>query len=242
MGEIVFGNNAVSEALRAHGRVNRLYLAKDAKVRDRQALVDLARAQGIPYDFVPLAKLNEVAHSHDHQGVAASISPVAYAELDAFLASCPPQATVLALDGVQHPKNLGMLIRTAVGAGCSALVIAARGGALLDESVVRASAGAVFHLPVIAAAKLPDTLRRLQQAGFWVYGMDPGGHESVFSVSWPDRCVLVMGNETNGMRGPVQKCCDALLRIPLARELDSLNVAVAAGIALFQVAAARSPA
>ncbi|HPA04723.1 MAG TPA: RNA methyltransferase substrate-binding domain-containing protein, partial [Candidatus Hydrogenedentes bacterium] len=89
MGEIVFGNNAVSEALRAHGRVNRLYLAKDAKVRDRQALVDLARAQGIPYDFVPLAKLNEVAHSHDHQGVAASISPVAYAELDAFLASCP---------------------------------------------------------------------------------------------------------------------------------------------------------
>lgn len=239
---IIFGTNAVGEALRAQGRVNRLYLAKDAKVREKQALVDLARTQGIPYDFVPLARLNELAGSRDHQGVLARISPVAYTELDAFLASCPPQATVLALDGVQHPKNLGMLIRTAVGAGCHALILAARGGALLDESVVRASAGALFHLPVIMTTKFPDTLRQLQEAGFWVYGMDPAGRESVFTVSWAERCVVVMGNETKGMRGPARKCCDALVRIPLAQELDSLNVAVAAGIALFQVMAARTTA
>ncbi len=240
MAEVIFGTNAIREALRAHGRVNRLYLAKDAKVRDKQTLIDLARAQGIPYDFVPLAKLNDMAKSGEHQGVVASVSPVPYTDFESFLAACPAQAAVLVLDGVQHPRNLGMLLRTAAGAGASAVILAARGGALLDESVVRASAGAVFHVPVIAVPKLPGALRQMQQAGFWVYGMDATGEESVFSVSWPQRCVVVMGNETKGLRGPVQKCCDALVRIPLAHDLDSLNVAVAAGIALFQVVAARA--
>jgi 23S rRNA (guanosine2251-2'-O)-methyltransferase len=238
MAEVIHGIHAVDEALRAGNRVNRLYLAKDAKVRDRQRLVDLARTQGVPYDFVPLAKLNELASTPEHQGVAASISPVAYADLEAFLAECPPKATVLGLDGVQHPKNLGMLIRTAAGAGAAAVVVSARKGALLDESVARASAGTVFHVPVIAAAKLPDALRRLRDAGFWIYGLDAAGRESVFEMAWADRCVLVMGNETKGMRSPVRNVCDALVRIPLARDLDSLNVAVAAGIALFQVASA----
>ena len=242
MAEVVYGNNAVGEALRAQGRVNRLFLAKDAKVRDKQALVDMARAQGIPYDFVPLAKLNELTDSREHQGVAASVSPVAYADLESFLGECPPEATILALDGVQHPRNLGMLIRTAAGAGAAAVVLSARGGALLDESVVRASAGTVFHVPVVAVSKLADALRHLKEAGFWIYGMDAAGRESVFDVSWADRSVLVMGNETKGMRGPARNACDALVRIPLERGIDSLNVAVAAGIALFQVAAGRKRA
>lgn len=241
MADVIYGANAVSEALRAQGRVNRLYFAKDARVRDKQTLVDLARAQKIPYDFVPLAKLNELADSHEHQGVVAAISPVAYTDLEDVLAACPAEATMLVLDGVQHPRNLGMLIRTAVGAGASAIVLPSRGGALLDASVVRASAGTVFHIPVVAIAKLPDALRRMKEAGFWVYGMEASGNESVFNVAWADRTVLVLGNETKGMHAPVRKCCDALVHIPLAHNLDSLNVAVAGGIALFQAAATRRP-
>jgi len=241
MADVIYGANAVSEALRAQVRVNRIYLAKDANVRGKQALVELARAQRIPYDFVPLAKLNELADSRDHQGVVARINPVATAELETVLATCPDRAIILALDGVQHPKNLGMLVRTAVGAGAAAVVLTSRGGAPLDESVVRASAGTVFHIPIVALLKLPEALVRMQQAGFWVYGMDAAGKESVFDVSWAERCVLVMGNETAGLRGPVRKRCDALVRIPLAHDLDSLNVAVAAGIALFQAAAPTHP-
>ncbi len=242
MAEIICGANAVSEALRAGGRVNRLYLAKDAKVRGKQALVDLARAEGIPYDFVPLAKLNELAQTREHQGVAASVSPMRYTGLDAFLEACPPRAAVLALDRVQHPKNLGMLLRTAAGAGAAAVLVASRGGALLDESVVRSSAGTVFHIPVVAVAKLPEGLRVLRDNGFWVYGLDAAGSESVFEVSWPERCVLVMGSETKGIGGPVRNCCDVTVRIPMAPAAESLNVAVAAGIALFQVTAGPSRA
>ncbi|MEA3365534.1 MAG: RNA methyltransferase, partial [Candidatus Hydrogenedentes bacterium] len=189
MADIIYGSNAVSEALRAQGRVNRLYFAKDAKIRHKQTLVDLARAQKIPYDFVPLAKLNSLAGSREHQGVVAAISPVAYAELDAVLAACPAQATILALDGVQHSRNVGMLIRTAVGAGATAVVLTSKGGALLDESVSRASAGTIFHIPIIAPRKLPDALRRMKEAGFWIYGMDASGKDSVFGVSWAKRTV-----------------------------------------------------
>jgi len=238
-GEIIYGANAVREALRAGGIVNRLYLAKDSKVRGVRELVDLAKETAVPFDFIPLAKLNEITGTHEHQGAAASISPVAYAELDDFLAQCPDRAIVLALDKVQHPKNLGMLVRTAVGAGVSAILLSARGGALLDESVVRASAGTVFHIPVIACSKLPAALKKLKDNGFWVYGLDASGSENVFDVRWPERSVLVMGNETKGLSSNVAKACDVMTSIPLARELDSLNVSVAAGIAMFQAAYGR---
>ncbi len=239
-GEIVYGANAVGEALRAEGRVNRLYLAKDTKVRGAKALVERARHQGVPFDFVPQAKLSDMAGTREHQGVVATVSPVAYTDLDACLARCGDTATILVLDQVQHPKNVGMIIRTAVGAGADGVVLPSRGGALLDESVVRASAGTVFHLPIVQSGNLPQTLGTLKDAGFWAYGLAGGGDEDVFHTSWPTRCALVLGNETKGIRPTVQKACDVLVGIPLAGGLDSLNVAVAAGIALFQVTQSHS--
>lgn len=235
-GQVIHGANAVAEALRAGGRVNRLYLARDSKVRAAQQLVELAREDGVPYDFVPVARLNELAGTPEHQGVVAQVSPVTYADLEGWLSACPPRALVLALDQVQHPRNLGMLIRTAVGAGAAGVLLSSRGGALLDDTVVRASAGAVFHIPMMHCKNMPSALRALQEAGFWSYGLDAAGADDVFGIAWPDRCALVLGNETHGLRPTVRKACDALARIPLAGGLDSLNVAVAAGIALFQVA------
>lgn len=227
------------EALRAGRFVNRLYIAKESHARNMDELLDLARERGVLFEFVPQAKLNELAGTREHQGVAAAISPVEYVPLKQWLASCPTTATALVLDQVQHPKNLGLLIRTAVGAGASGVVLCARGGALLDEAVLRSSAGALFHMPVVNCANLREALRQLRAADFWVYGLDAKGAENVFDVDWPDRCALVIGNESDGLRPGVRKTCDALVRIPLANQLDSLNAAVAAGIALFQIAAAR---
>ena len=238
---VVFGRNAVAEALRAGVPVNRVLVAQGARARWVDAIIDRARAAKVRLDRVPLAKLNDLAGTRDHQGVVAIVSPVGYTPLADCLASCAPQATLLALDQVQNPHNLGMLLRTAFGAGVSGVLLGARGGALLDDAVVRASAGAVFHLPVVNCPSMPQALRTLKQAGFWIYGLDADAESDVFSVSWADRVVLVLGNETAGLRAVAKKACDHLVRIPMVGALDSLNVVVAAGIALFQVVRHRLP-
>jgi 23S rRNA (guanosine2251-2'-O)-methyltransferase len=114
------------------------------------------------------------------------------------------------------------------------VIVPERGGALLDDDVVRASAGAVLHVPVARCGNLAQTLRDLRDHGYWVYGMAGEGRESVFTCRWADRSALVMGNETEGLRPATAKACDLLVRIPLCRDMDSLNVSVAAGVALFQ--------
>ena len=238
-GEVVYGLNAVREALRTPARVNRLYFAKESRAPGSQVLVEAARAARVPFDFVPQAKLNALTGTMEHQGVAAAVSPVDYMPLKSFLETCPAQATVLALDQVQHPKNVGMLLRTAAAAGAAAVLLSARGGALIDDSIVRASAGAVLNVPVIAAKNLAQAIGALREAGFWGYALDAHAPECVFDVDWPPRCVLVIGNESAGVRPVVRKACDTAVSIPLAPGMDSLNAAAAAAVALFQIVGAR---
>lgn len=235
---VIYGRNALEEALRASGRVNRVLVAREKRAPWVDDVVEAARAKRVRVDVVPQSQLNRLAHSRDHQGAVAEVSPVEHLSLDAFLAACGRQATVVALDDVQNPRNLGMLLRTALGAGASGVVIPSRGGRLVSNEVVRSSAGTAFHLPIVYCGNLAQALRELEEAGFWRYGLDAHADTDVFAVDWPARTALVVGNETKGLRPVVRKHCDALVRIPLAGGLDSLNVAVAAGIALFQVAAA----
>ena len=237
---IIFGRNAVEEALRAGGRVNRLFLASGSRAPWADPLAERARAQQARVEFAPLAKLNRLAQSREHQGVVAFVSPVGHISLEQCLATCPTQAALLALDGVENPRNLGMLLRTALGAGVAGVLLPVRGGALLSDEVARASAGAAFRVPVVHCPNMARALRKLKDADFWVYGLDAAGEADVFGLDWAGRTALVVGNETDGIRPVIRKSCDALVRIPLASGLDSLNVAVAAGIALFQVAAQRT--
>lgn len=235
-GRIIYGVKAVGEALHAGGRVNRIYFARESRAHGVGALLTAAKTARVPFDIVPQAKLNELTGTREHQGVAAAISPVEYVSMERLLSSCPDRAIMLVLDQVQHPRNLGMLLRTAACAGVLGVILTARGGALMDDEVLRASAGAVFHVPIAIAGNAAQTIRNLKEHGFWTYALDPKARESVFTIQWADRCALVLGNETKGLRSTVHNACDASLRIPLAREFDSLNVAVAGAIALYQAA------
>jgi 23S rRNA (guanosine2251-2'-O)-methyltransferase len=236
---VIYGRNALEEALRAGGRVNQLLVAFESRAGWVDALVEAARAQRVRVDFVPQARLNRLAHSRDHEGAVAVVSPVGHLSLDECLEACGKRATLLAVDEVQNPRNLGMLLRTALGAGVAGVLIPQRGGRLLSDEVARASAGAAFHVPVVYCGNTAHALRQLKEQGFWIYGLDARGDTDVFKVEWPDRTALVVGKEATGLRPVVRKSCDFLVRIPLAGGLDSLNVAVAAGIALFAVAATR---
>lgn len=234
-GKVIHGVNAVREALLAGRTVNRVWLAKESRAHGFQEVVDEARARKVPFQFVPQAKLNELTGTREHQGVAAAVSPVAYLELDEFLAKLPPNATVLVLDQVQHPKNVGLLVRTAAAAGAAGIIMPVRGGAMVDDTVLRASAGTAMRVPLVAVGNVAQALRALREAGFWSYALDAHGADDVFAVDWPARTALVVGNETSGVRPGVRKACDSAVAIPMATGIDSLNAAVATGIALFQV-------
>ncbi|GMU93859.1 MAG: 23S rRNA (guanosine(2251)-2'-O)-methyltransferase RlmB [Candidatus Hydrogenedentota bacterium] len=235
-GRIIYGVKAVGEALYAGGRVNRIYFAKESRAHGVGELLRAAKATRVPFDMVPQAKLNELTGTREHQGVAAAISPVEYVSMQRLLSSCPDRAILLVLDQVQHPRNLGMLLRTAACAGAMGVILTARGGALMDDEVLRASAGAVFHVPIAIAGNAAQTVRDLKKHGFWSYALDAKAGDSVFTIRWADRCALVLGNETKGLRPTVYNACDAAVRIPLARDFDSLNVAVAGAIVLYQAA------
>lgn len=233
--EVIFGLKPIQEALQSGQTINRIYVAKESRASGCKGVVDEAKRRSIPFDFVPQAKINELAQTLEHQGIVAKISPIEYASLDEFLKEAPNHASVLILDQIHHPKNLGLIVRTAVGAGTSAIILTARKGALIDDSVVRASTGTVFNIPIIKASNLSQTIKVLKDGGFWVYGLDAQGSSNIFEMDWPERTALIIGNETKGMRSNIVKNCDDLLFIPLHNNLDSLNAAVAAGIALFQV-------
>lgn len=235
-GRVIYGIHAVAEALRSGKAVNRVYFAKESRAHGVDKLIDSVRSVRVPFDFAPQAKLNELCATREHQGVAAEVSPLEYVSLESCLASCPAQATLLVLDQVQHPRNVGMLLRSALGAGAHGVLLSARGGALLDDHVLRSSAGAAFHLAIVSCGNVAQSLRHLRDHGFWIYGLDAGGAESVFGLAWAARSALVVGNETSGIRHGVAKECDAMVRIPLAGGLESLNAAVAGSIALFQIA------
>lgn len=234
-GEIIYGLHAVEEALLSGQQVNRVYIAKESHAKGCKRILGKAKELAIPIDPIPQAKLNELTRTQDHQGIAVSISPVEYTDLGAILANADTRSTIVMLDRIQHPKNLGMIIRIAAATGAKAVVLPKRGGALVDDSVVRASAGTVFRIPIVPVSNVSTALRKLQDAGYWIYGLDAHGDAAIMDVDWPEKCVLVIGNESTGLRPGTAKVCDQLVRIPLENEVESLNAAVAAGIALYQI-------
>src|SRR3954454_19118283 len=130
-----------------------------------------------------------MAQTGEHQDVVAVISPVEYTELSDFLeanAQVNP-LTVVVLDQLQHAGNVGMIVRTAVGAGASAIILTGRGGSLVNDQVFRASAGAVFHIPMIKSSSLTQDLQRLKKHDFWIYGLDAQGEGNVFTERWARR-------------------------------------------------------
>lgn len=232
--EIVVGSHAVSEALRAPGRVHRIIIASDAKAADGPQIAEAARAAGVPVEYVPIAKLNSMTATQDHQGVAATVTPVTFTPLPDFLRNCPTSAAVVLLDRVQHTRNVGMIVRTAAAAGAAGVIVPARGSATIDDAIVRASAGAIFHLPIVRVSNLSQAMRKLRDEGFWIFGLAASEGDSIYDVNWPDRYAIVMGNESDGLRDGVRKNCDGIVHIPMSDETESLNVVVAAGITLFE--------
>ncbi|HEU5022294.1 MAG TPA: 23S rRNA (guanosine(2251)-2'-O)-methyltransferase RlmB [Bryobacteraceae bacterium] len=227
---VLIGFHPVVEALRAKRPLERVLVAKGLGGGRVQEVIDLARGIGTPVRFEDRASLDRLAGAKSHQGIVALGSEKKYADLEDV---APQSPLIVVLDGVEDPHNLGAIIRTAHAAGAGAVVVAERRAAGLTETVAKSAAGALEHLPVVRATNINQTLRALKDMGYFVYGLDERGETTYDKVAFADHSVIVMGGEGKGLHDLVKKNCDMLIRIPMAGKIASLNVSVAAGIALF---------
>lgn len=228
---ILAGIHPIQEALKAHRPLDRVLIAKGAGGARLQEIIDLCRKSGIPVRFEPREALDRAAPGPAHQGIVAFGAAKSYRTLDDIMEHA---RLVVVLDGIEDPHNLGAVIRTANGAGADAVVIPERRAAGLTDVVAKASAGAVEYTPVARVANVSQTLERLKKHEFWVYGLDERARQTYDEVDFAGKAAIVLGAEGKGLHEHVRKHCDVLLRIPMAGEIASLNVSVAAGVVLFE--------
>jgi len=228
---VLYGVHPVVEALRAGRPLDRILVAKGAGGTRIQEIIDLARRASVPLRFETRDALDRLATSAAHQGVVALGAASKYADLDAVAGKAK---LLVILDGVEDPHNLGAIARTAHAAGAEAIVIPERRAAGLTDTVAKAAAGALEHLPVVRVTNINRTLESLKEQGYWIYGLDERGTELYNEVKWGTPTALVFGAEGHGLHEQVRKKCDILVRIPMAGQIASLNVSVAAGVVLFK--------
>lgn len=233
---IVYGRNAVREALRGRRRVSRMWLAgegADEEWRERAASVVVERVESA-------AALEEICGSPDHQGVCADAGDYPYASADAVLE--PDDALVVCLDQVQDPQNLGAVCRAAECAGAAGVVLCERRAAHVTPAVCRASAGAVEHLSVARVGNLATFLERAKARGAWAYGADAAATVTYDRPDYDGRVLLVLGSEGRGLRPRVADACDELVALPVRGRVGSLNVSAAAAALLYGILQRRGAA
>jgi 23S rRNA (guanosine2251-2'-O)-methyltransferase len=232
--QVLYGRNAVREALRGPRAVRRIWASE-------RAASEPWLASGPPVTVVrDPRELEQRCGSADHQGVCAEVAPYRYADADALLAA--PDALVVALDEIQDPQNLGAICRTAECAGATGVVLPERRSAEVTPAVCKASAGAVEHLAISRVRNLADFLLEAREAGAWSYGADGGAPRAYTAPDYRGRVVLVMGSEGKGLRPRVAGSCDELVALPLHGRIGSLNVNAAAAALLYEVVRQRGAA
>jgi 23S rRNA (guanosine2251-2'-O)-methyltransferase len=226
---IVYGRNAVHEALRGPRAVKRVWATERAA---REPWL-----RGAPVSTASAEAIEQRAGSPDHQGICAEVSEYRYADAAELLAR--EDALIVALDEIQDPQNLGAICRTAECAGATGVVIPERRSAEVTPAVCKASAGAVEHLAIARVRNLADFLLAAGRAGAWCYGAAGDARTPYTQPDYRGKVVLVMGSEGSGLRPRVARSCDELIALPLRGKVESLNVSAAAAALLYEITRVR---
>ncbi len=235
--DLVYGPNAVLEALRAGKRqIEAITILESARPDRLKPLLDLARERGVPVHRVPRFDLGDVRH----QGVVARIAAARYADpddllvqLESRIGSADPPLP-LGLDGIEDPRNMGSILRTAECAGVHGVFIAERRAVGLTSVVAKVAAGALEYVPVARVTNLVRLIEQLKGRNIWVIGAAGDAKQMYTEWDWKLPAAVFLGSEGHGLHRLVREHCDTLVRIPVAGRLESLNVSVAAGVLLYE--------
>lgn len=238
---IIYGKIAVLEALRSEKTFNKLLIDKGLKDRTTQELIDEARKQNVKIDFLPREviekKVKNLADGKvNYQGVVGEITEFEYSSIDDILQIAKDKNEdpfIVILDGVEDPHNLGAIIRTIECAGAHGIIIPERRACLVNETVVKTSAGAVSNVCVARVNNLSNAIEELKKNGVWVYAVEVGG-ENLFKSNLKGAIAIVLGSEGKGVGRLVKEKCDGILTIPMFGKINSLNVSVAAAVSIFE--------
>ncbi len=242
--DLLWGIHPVTEALEKEaGRITEIVLQRQRKDGKWEKIIELARTKGIKLSFVSTLHLTGPESARiRHQGIVARTSIAVFFPFEELLArfatgvgngECP---RLIACDSLQDPHNLGAIIRSAHAAGFGGLILTRERSAPLGGTAAKASAGAVSHMDICQVTNLTESLKRLKEAGAWVFGaVKDATARSIYATDFSVPACIVIGGEGQGIRPLVRRQCDVLVSIPMIGTLDSLNSSVAAGIIMFEM-------
>jgi 23S rRNA (guanosine2251-2'-O)-methyltransferase len=235
----VYGRNPVHEVLLDDDlRVDKVVIAEGARGSGLREIQQAARRRRVDVQYASAERVKKLAgNGRQDQGVFADVVAPRMRPLEAALAAdgAAGLRTVLVLDGVTTPANVGMILRSATAAGVDGVVVPRRGVASIDPLVVKASAGVAFRAPILKAFTAAEAVGALKAVGFHVVGLDAGGDDDLFSAHLPEPVAFVLGSETAGLSPDVAELVDTWVSIPMAAGVESLNVSAAAAVVCFEL-------
>ncbi len=234
-GRWICGVNPVREALRSSSAIDDIYIYKEKRGRSIEEIIKLARAMNVHLHFVDKSFFSSFPRGH--QGIVgrrAEISPeLTLADLYSISMKKNEPPFYLIIDGIEDPRNLGAIVRTAEVAGVHGLVMQKRRIAT-GMTVAKASAGAIEFLPIVKVSNIKHAIEDMQKEGIWIFGAETEGQKEYWSVDLTVPLAFVLGSEGKGIRRSVRDYCDQIVRIPVRGRVNSLNVSVAAGVLIYE--------
>jgi len=235
--EIIFGTRPVEEALHAGKEIEKILVQKNATNDALKNILHLARKYNVPVSKVPTEKLNRVTRKN-HQGIICFLSAINYASLDNIVDEkyqSGQSPFLLMLDRITDMRNFGAIARTAECAGVDAIIVPAKGGAIINSDAMKTSAGALNFIPVCRSANLKETINYLKNSGIQVVACTEKSDLPLYKQDFKDPVCLLMGSEEDGVSPAYLKLADSSVMIHLSGKIASLNVSVAAAIAMYEV-------
>lgn len=237
--DLIYGCHPVLAALENNHQLNRLYIIGKLLYDPRfEPFLPQVKANGTVIDVVDSTRLNQITHSANHQGVAATVAPYEYLELPELITQAKANSenpVIIIADGINDPHNLGAIIRTAEALGMQGLIIPQRRSVGVTSTVKKVAAGALEYFSVGRVVNLQNAIAELKEAGFWIYGTVADSGNVLHKTKLEGAIGLVVGSEEKGISQSTVKSCDFLVSIPMAGKTPSLNASVATAICLYEV-------
>lgn len=233
---MIFGTRAVMEAIRSGREIEKIYVQAGLSNNLIKELISEAKEKNVPYSFIPQQKLDHLG-SKNHQGVVCMLAAIQYAKVEDIIDKCYSEGKdpfLLILDRITDVRNFGAIARTAECAGIDAIIIPEKGNAPITPDAIKTSSGALNHMAVCRSTDMKKLIRQLQENGIKVIACTEKTKEDIYSADFKSPVALIMGSEEDGISPELLKAADHLVKIPLRGKVGSLNVSVAAGIAIYE--------